>query len=378
MVKAAMLANESCRWMIVSYQTFLSLAGFMANRSEPDIVILDESHYIKNPKAKITNVVHTYLRHAKNRLILTGTPFGQSKLDIWAQIYFLDHGKHLGTSFYKFQRTHFQPDYMGWNWTMKSSSLTYLNALLNEMGVVMREEELDLPPATYNKLYAEPTPWQKRLLGTLEEEFQASTKDGELVVDTQWAMTKVMKMRQVCSGFIITDDKRIISGTSDKYTILMEQLRTLLPDYKVVVWCSFRYEIRRIHEMLEKAAIGHVLYIGGMNKRTRTEVVDSFQTSKRIRVFVGQIRAGGISITLTEAAYAFYFSNEYSVISRQQSERRTRRIGSEKHKSIHYTDIMTRGSVEESVVSGLLSKGIANEVALFKHILKQLLGKPGS
>ena len=41
-----------------------------------------------------------------------------------------------------------------------------------------------------------------------------------------------------------------------------------------------------------------------------------------------------------------YYSNSVRIISRQQSMRRTRRIGSEKHPYIRYIDMVTEGSIE--------------------------------
>lgn len=67
-------------------------------------IIIDESSKLKNPNTKLTKVFFELSTHFKKRVIMTGTPVANRPYDIWAQIFFLDQGKSLGTDFNSFKK----------------------------------------------------------------------------------------------------------------------------------------------------------------------------------------------------------------------------------------------------------------------------------
>src|SRR5271157_1167676 len=68
-------------------------------------IIIDESAKIKNPESIISKTLFEMADGFVKRIIMTGTPIANRPYDIWSQIYFLDYGKSLGTSFLDFKRT---------------------------------------------------------------------------------------------------------------------------------------------------------------------------------------------------------------------------------------------------------------------------------
>src|SRR6266566_4040841 len=66
-------------------------------------IVLDESHRIKTPTARVTRAVHALRSDAVKRYIMTGTPVANKPEDLWSQFYFLDDGGTLGQSFDAFQ-----------------------------------------------------------------------------------------------------------------------------------------------------------------------------------------------------------------------------------------------------------------------------------
>ena len=67
-------------------------------------IIIDESAKLKNPDAALTKTFFDLAPFFQKRVIMTGTPVANRPYDIWAQIYFLDQGKSLGTDFKVFKR----------------------------------------------------------------------------------------------------------------------------------------------------------------------------------------------------------------------------------------------------------------------------------
>ena len=76
-------------------------------------LVLDESHRIKTPGARITQAVHELRGEAARRYILTGTPVANKPEDLWSQIYFLDDGAALGGSFEDFRTKYCAPREIG-------------------------------------------------------------------------------------------------------------------------------------------------------------------------------------------------------------------------------------------------------------------------
>src|SRR5579863_9723720 len=66
-------------------------------------LVLDESHRIKTPTARVTRAVHSLRSEARKRYIMTGTPVANKPEDLWAQYFFLDDGALLGRSFEAFR-----------------------------------------------------------------------------------------------------------------------------------------------------------------------------------------------------------------------------------------------------------------------------------
>lgn len=360
-------------WKIISYQTYRSLQNFMALTDPPDLAILDESQTIKNPKAQVTKAILAWLKNVAFKAILTGTPISQSELDLWSQWYFLDGGRTFGTSFYGFRQYYFAPDSMGWNWTLKAGMARIINAKMLSTGPIMQEEEIDLPPQTYSKVYVELSKVQRKHYDTVVKEFRAySSRTGEAIVDTQWAFVQLLHLRQICCGFLKADDGTMFEMPSQKYEVLLDLLDEFLPKHKVVIWTSFRKERKIITRILHDKGISHVVYKGGMSNAERREAVRRFQQDT-VPVFLGQVAAGGKAITLSAAARVIYTSNTYSIESRIQSEKRTHRIGSEIHERIHYTDILSKGTVEEDILSALMTRKLTNEILLKRHLLSKLL-----
>lgn len=361
-------------WLIISYQTFRSLQNYMFNTDPPLVAVLDESQTIKNPKAQVTKATHAWLKNVAFKAILTGTPTSQSELDLWSQWYFLDKGATFGTSFYGFRQYYFAPDNMGWNWTLKAGMARIINAKMLSTGPIMQEEEIDLPPQTYSRVYVEPSKAQRKHYDAILKEFRtASSRTGETIVDTQWAFVQLLHLRRICCGFLKADDGTMYKLSTEKYTTLLGLLDEFLPKYKVVIWTTWIAERKAVSDALKAKGINHVVYRGGMATRDRREVVRRFQQDPTIRVFLGSVSAGGKAITLSAASRVIYTSNTYSVDTRLQSEKRTHRIGSEIHKRIHYTDILTKGTVEEDILSALQTRKLTNEMLLKRHLLSKLL-----
>jgi len=96
-------------------------------------------------------------------------------------------------------------------------------------------------------------------------------------------------------------------------------------------------------------------YYGETSPDARQQMVKDFQDPAHpLRFFVGQPRTGGYGLTLTEASTVIYFSNNYDLEIRLQSEDRAHRIG--QRNNVTYIDIVTEGTVDEKILRALREK----------------------
>ena len=133
---------------------------------------------------------------------------------------------------------------------------------------------------------------------------------------------------------------------------------------KVIIWANYRHDIRTITKELEKiygkAAVAN-LY-GDTPVSDRDQIISDFQdTQAPLRYLVANPKTGGYGLTLTASHTVIYYSNNYDLEIRLQSEDRVHRIGQKS--KVTYIDLIAEGTVDERIVKSLRSKiNIATEV----------------
>ena len=96
-------------------------------------------------------------------------------------------------------------------------------------------------------------------------------------------------------------------------------------------------------------------YYGDVSQEDREDVINKFQDKEHpLRFFVGNTQTGGYGITLTAASTVVYYSNNYDLEKRLQSEDRAHRIG--QTNKVTYIDIVCERTVDEKIVKALRQK----------------------
>ena len=133
---------------------------------------------------------------------------------------------------------------------------------------------------------------------------------------------------------------------------------------KVIIWANYLQNIADITEMLASkyGKESFVVYTGATSSDDRVEAINLFQNANSpVRFFVGNVQTAGRGITLTAAQTVIYYSNNYSLEMRQQSEDRAHRHG--QTNKVTYIDLVARDTLDEKIIQALLAKrNIANEI----------------
>ena len=181
----------------------------------------------------------------------------------------------------------------------------------------MKTDILDLPEKIVTPVFVELS--SKMYDEELEEFTRISTdkKNDETITVT---LNRLMKIRQ-----LIAYEK--IPYTCELIDKFVEQGK------KVIVFTNFTMSLDMLHEKYKKIS---VTLDGRMNKDKRQENVDRFQTDDKIKVFIGNIKAAGVGITLTAAEAVIMNDLSFVPSDHSQAEDRAYRYGQQSNVSVFY------------------------------------------
>ena len=337
----------------------------------PEIIVCDESHYIKNPKAQVTKKMIKLGDGALHRFILTGTPILNSVQDIFSQFRFLDKGETFGKSYRMFETRYMQDANEAWAHSQKhfrkmvARDTTYeeLNKKVYTICHRVRSEDVlkDLPPLIKSQRAVNLSADQLRMYKELEKDFITfiNNKKGEPeAVVAQLAVTKAMRLMQLCIGFTVTENGEVVDfGNVPRLTITKELLQEIVIDngHQCILWCSFRHNYEQLSRLCTEMGIPHCFITGDMSLDQKNTSMEEFKDGKH-RVVIANRRAGGIGVNLTTAKYSIVYSRNFSLGEELQSEKRNHRGGSQIHDKVVKIDLVVPGTIEEMCLEALINK----------------------
>jgi SNF2 family DNA or RNA helicase len=354
---------DGLRILIMNIEAFSTEKGVSFARTflrvTNSFMAVDESTTIKTPNAKRTKNIIKVGREARFRRIATGSPVTKSPLDLYAQCEFLSADCLNMASYYAFQAryavlverrmaTHTFKQIVGYR------RLDELQKRLDNFSFrVTKEECLDLPDKVYTRREVEMTAEQRKAYDQMK--LMALSVIDQGIVSTNNALTQLMRLHQICCGHVKLDDGSEVEFPNNRIDELLAALEEV--DGKVIIWANYRKDIERIKNRLQHdyGMTAVASYYGDTEAEERQEIVTRFQDpGDSLRFFVGNPRTGGYGLTLTAAKTVIYYSNNFDLEVRLQSEDRAHRIG--QTSKVTYIDLITAGTVDEHIVKALRNK----------------------
>lgn len=321
-------------------------------RYDADLIIADEGHKIKEARSWQSKAMHNLGDRAAYKLLLTGTLITNRELDVFSEYRFVN-ASIFGLSFYRFRNTYFDMTGYGGHipvfrqWKLKE----FLEKIHSIAYRITKAECLDLPEITEEVVPVALEPKAMKIYRELEQDSFAELAEGE--VSAMNMLTKLLRLSQVTGGHVTDDDtgKHHIStakldALADIIDSVMEQGR------KIVVMARFVPELNDIEALLQKKNIGYATVRGGV--KDRAGEVRRFQTDDNCTVFVGQIAAAGLGITLTAASIMVFYSLDYSMSNFDQAKARIHRVG--QNYNCHYIYLACTGTVDRKILRSLRGK----------------------
>jgi len=324
------------------------------------MIAIDESTTIKNPKAKRTKALHKIATLFKYRRILTGSPITKSPLDIYAQAEFLEPGILGYDSYYAFQRRYavLRKSFAGshsFEQVIGYQNLGELTKKIDSFAYrVLKSECLDLPEKTYTVRYVSLSKEQASMYDSIKRHAMILLENGDLVTAPA-VITQILRMQQVLSGHLKTDDGEMLTFPSPRTKAVLDILEEHTG--KALIWSRFRHDIQKLVVELDSVygEGSSAAFYGDTSDDDRQEIIRNFQDpNHKLRFFVANPATGGFGITLNEANLVIYYANDFNLETRLQSEDRCHRIGQKN--PVTYVDLISEGTIDERIVQSLQDK----------------------
>jgi SWI/SNF-related matrix-associated actin-dependent regulator 1 of chromatin subfamily A len=276
-----------------------------------DIVICDESHYLKSWGARRTKSVLKLIESIPRKLFLTGTPMLAKPMELWTTISTLSGYRN----FREFRDRYCAIDGHGKN-------LEELQLRLRKSIMIRRlkSEVLTQLPA------------KTRQIIELPEDAGLLKKQNALVkkynaTSTEDLFSASQKLKGSTSSPLMFEIAELRKESAFiKLPYLFEAIKDILEEDRKVVVFAYHHEIvEAIYNQFKEQ--GAVLLYGPTSLADRQLAIDKFQNEPGTKVFVGSVSAAGVGITLTASSVCIFCELDWTPAVLTQCEDRLHRIG---------------------------------------------------
>lgn len=336
--------------VIVTYQTISKHIKFFTNRWQPELVIIDESQAMRYYRSQRTRRLLALARSAPYRVLLSGTPAPNGYIDLFWQSHAIQPGA-LAANMQEFRSRYC---IMGGYYNKEVIGYRNSEELAERIARIAHrvdKDVLNLPPVIDQTVPIALDPQAKRAYRTMEDELIWELEDGN-VIDAGNPLVLLTRLMQITGGHL--DGQPI--GQQPKLQALEELIGSYPSDEKLVVFAHYLPEIKAIVNRLRKVygarSVGYIT--GQVSGGKRDDLIRRFQSKPQPRIIVIQTQAGGISITLTAASTAIYYSLDYNSETYEQSRGRIHR-GTQK-RTCHYIHLLGKDTIDETIFRVLKAK----------------------
>lgn len=310
-------------------------------------VVIDESQYIKNPAAQITKAV--WQLTAQTRIALSGTPVMNGTEDLFSQLHFLLPGL-LGSNEF-FRREYAIPiEQRG-----DAEKAAALQKLIRPFVLRRTKEQAapDLPAKTESVIWCEMDEEQRSAYESIKDNVRSSVffeieKSG-LNKGKMSVLAGLTKLRQICNSAELVKDADLFAYESIKTKVLVDELKTIIPQHRALVFSQFTGMLDLLERDLQKEGIATTRLDGQTSIAKRQELVAAFQEEEsEAAVFLISLKAGNAGLTLTKADYVFLFDPWWNTAVENQAIDRTHRIGQQN--CVFAYRMICRNSIEEKII----------------------------
>jgi SWI/SNF-related matrix-associated actin-dependent regulator 1 of chromatin subfamily A len=342
-------------FVIVNYDILKNFYDLKDKENSPitkanfDLVIIDEAHYISNPQAARTKLINSFVKDTEYLWLLTGTPMTSRPINYYNLLNLIESPVAQNWMAYVIRYCQGYQFKAGnrkvWNVNGASNLEELRDRTSRQVLRRLKTDVLDLPEKIITPIYLRlKSKKYEELMGEYYEWFNKNRNESQSLTVQ---FNKLMKVRQV-----IAEEK--IDNTIEVVENILELGK------KVIIFTNFTDTLHKIHSHFGKKAV----YLDGTcSKVHRQHAVDQFQENDKIKVFVGNLQAAGVGITLTAGEAVVFNDLSFVPAHHQQAEDRAYRYGQKNCVSVYYP-------LFENTIEGVIFDMLINK----KNIIDTVMG----
>lgn len=344
---------------VINRENVVWLVEYLGQNWDFDAVIIDELSSFKNSNSKRFKALRKVIRRAKIVVGLTGTPAGNSYMDLWPELYLIDGGQRLGKTLTAFRQRFFHPGrgkgHVVYEWVMNRGAKEEIDRLLSDICLSMSKEDwLQMPDIIYNDVVVKMDRQARKLYDEFEREKVLPLLEGKVIEDVDEADTFVagttaatvsMKLLQMANGSVYDDDGSVFHIHDAKLDAL-EEIAESNPGQPLLVFYGYKHDLDRIKKRFADAVI--------LNEGDTQDIISRWNSGK-IPMLLCHPASAGHGLNLQEGGHiAVWFGLNWSLELYQQANARLHRQGQEQSVIIHH--IICQDTIDERVMKALNSK----------------------
>ncbi len=355
MAKRVEQYNDNTFYKICSYNVVVRDIDII-NKSEFDLIILDEAQRIKNWQTNISRSVKKV--RSKYICVLTGTPIENKLEELYSLVQVVDPYR-LGALF-RFVTDHQQTD-------METGRIVGYKGL-NEIGKSLsdilirrhKKEVLKQLPSRMDKNLFVPMTEQQR-------EYYTDAENCVKKIAAKWARFKFLNekdrqillinlnlMRMVCDSTYVVDEKT-------RFDTKIEELMNILDEVfennteKVVIFSQWERMTRLVAAELDERKIKYENLNGNVPSKEREQLFKNFNNDPQSKVFLST-DAGGVGLNLQAGSILINLDLPWNPAVLEQRISRIHRMGQKRN--VQIINLITANSIEEQMLNRLKFKSL--------------------
>ena len=287
-----------------------------------DLVILDEAHMISNAQAQRTKIINSFVKKINRVWLLTGTPMTSRPMNYYNLLSIIESPVAQNWMAYAIRYCQGYQFKAGnrkvWNVSGASNLEELRDRTSKQILRRLKEEVLDLPDKIITPVYLRLQ--SKEYENLMGEYYDWYDKNPDQSSSITVQFSKLMKVRKV-----IANEKT--RQTIEFVENILEQGK------KVIIFTNFTDSLQTIYQHFGKQAV----YLdGSCSNSVRQQAVDQFQNEEKIKVFVGNLKAAGVGLTLTSAEVVIMNDLSFVPAEHAQAEDRAYRYGQKSNVLVYY------------------------------------------
>ena len=297
-------------------------------------IIGDEIQYISGAdtiRTRAMNQIAFNLLEAK-KIFISGTPYENKTVQFYNCLHILSP-KDFSNE-YKFKMRYCDPIKTFWGWKFEGlSNAEELHEIISKFMIRRLKKDVlkDLPPKIRSVIPMKISAADRKIYDECDNELELAIINGE-----KNALSKLEALKQ--------------ASFKSKLNSMIQWIKDYLEiNEKLVVFIWHQEACDILEKEFGKECVS---ITGKTSPKDRQKIVDKFQNDKKIKLFVGQIRAAGVGLTLTSAKAVAFLEFGSTAPSMAQCEDRVHRI-SQKADSVLAYYLTMENSIDEQIMEVL-------------------------